>query len=127
MSDSTMAEMDPSDRLDILFDLLSSAERRATLRYLALRSDHVSIERLGDEVASDSHGRAVADLTEKQRSDTTVALHHVHLPRLEETGLVSWNRESNRVRLAPAVEEVLVTTPMDGNLLDVCVSVERAT
>jgi hypothetical protein len=46
-----------------------------------------------------------------------VSLVHVHLPKLNDTGFVEWDREAGTVVLAPAIEELSVTTSAAGSLL----------
>ncbi|GAA5064720.1 hypothetical protein ACFFQF_17260 [Haladaptatus pallidirubidus] len=35
-----------------------------------------------------------------------IALHHVHLPRLEDHGIIVWNREAEAVTKGPQFDEI---------------------
>ena len=70
--------------LDTLFGVLASKTRRELLGYLDDESRPVPVERLAAALGSD--GRRVA-----------IELHHKHLPRLTEAGLVEWDRDRGTV------------------------------
>ena len=81
--------------LDALAALLSNARRRFTLRYLQLRNAPVPIEELAEALARwecDDLDEVTPHLTECIRA----SLHHVHLPKLADAGLVRYDPAGNR-------------------------------
>nr|WP_218153825.1 hypothetical protein [Halopelagius inordinatus] len=42
----------------------------------------------------------------ESREQARIELRHVHLPKLEESGLIEWNRESGAVARGPEFEEI---------------------
>lgn len=74
-----------SDSLDRLFDALSDPHRRYAIDYLHDQSQPVSLERLAAAVAAREAGRAIEGGFERR---IALKLHHVHVPKLEEAGLV---------------------------------------
>lgn len=83
------------------FDLLASDRRRCALRYLSRRPDtRVSVE----EVAN--HASAVG-LGAKRNVE--LALQHVHLPKLDDAGIVAYDPERGTVeyRGDEGIEELL--------------------
>lgn len=91
--------------VDELLSVVRSAGRRRVLDAL---ED-------GAAVAIESLAATVADGPSEQRS-TTIRLGHAHLPKLEETGLITWNREAGVVRPGPlfhAVRTLLDTVKSD--------------
>ena len=86
--------------LDELFEMLSHEPRRRIL--VAVGRDNPRDE---DEIAS----KLAA--TENEGDLDTIELvktklYHVHLPKLDEAGLIDWNRESGRIRRGPRFEEI---------------------
>jgi len=68
---------------DDLFDILANANRRFVLAHLSQRETPPSLGPLAAALAADSD-----DLSHE---DARIALHHVHLPKLEEAGLVEYD------------------------------------
>jgi DNA-binding transcriptional ArsR family regulator len=68
---------------DELFAVLSNADRRFVLSHLAQRETPPALDHLAGALAEWSD-----DLS---REDARIALHHVHLPKLEEAGLVTYD------------------------------------
>ncbi|QLK26220.1 hypothetical protein HYG81_00940 [Natrinema zhouii] len=117
------SEATPS--LDLVFNLLSNSRRRYALYYLNDQPDGVAtIETLVENVialeeATDVDGETTANTrtttgqeeggsTDRQTNVRT-ELQHVHLPKLEDAGLLEHDRRSGTVRYwsQPSVEEWL--------------------
>lgn len=81
---------------DDLFELLSDHRRRSVLRCLAAHegSEPVGVGTLVDRVSSEgsSTGR-VSDAHERAR----IQLHHNHLPKLEDHGIIEYDPARERV------------------------------
>jgi len=100
----------PSERLDTLIRALAAEPRRMVYTYLA-EHDAAAITELTDVVVgwSQTRGRATdAD----NWDDTRTALHHRHLPVLDDAGVISYDADQQTATLAslsPATTEVLET------------------
>lgn len=70
--------------------LMQNVRRRTALRALADRDAPLSLSELADDVVD---RREEADDSAAVRT----ALHHVHLPKLAEVGIVEYDPEANRV------------------------------
>ncbi|MFC4439494.1 MULTISPECIES: DUF7344 domain-containing protein [Natrialbaceae] len=83
--------------LDAILDVLTDGDRRRLLVALLERNsqDRPSLQ-LPDDIA----------LEEEQLESLDVRMHHVHLPKLEEAGLIEWDRATNEVQRGPQFEEV---------------------
>lgn len=76
-------------RLDQVFELLSRAERRETIGYLYARPNElVTLDELGRQVAR----------SDDEEENVRVALHHCHLPKLVDAGVVDYDEERTLVR-----------------------------
>ncbi|HKJ58857.1 MAG TPA: hypothetical protein VKA37_06490 [Halobacteriales archaeon] len=85
-----------SDELDSLFDCLSHPSRRRIVALLA-EANPQSV----DEVAREEPDSVVDD------SDRAAAeLFHAHLPKLDEEGYVSWDRDAGVVERGPRFDRV---------------------
>jgi len=102
---------DQSEVADAVFTVLLDEHRRCALYYLRERGS-VTIEELATvvtgwvQVREDAFSVATPDDRERVRA----ALHHVHLPRIDEEGFVRYDRDSGQVTLAavpPMLESVL--------------------
>lgn len=82
--------------LDRLFDVLSQAHRRHILSLV------------GETDRRDDEGLVLGDLVsdEDGRERRTLELVHVNLPKLEDAGYVTWDREGNAIRRGPRFDEV---------------------
>lgn len=99
------------------FGPLADETRRRIIRLLRDRSDPVSLEELCTRLAnggSDAGPRSSTAGSEKMRS-LQIRLHHIHLPKLEDSGLIEWDSEERTVAAidhavsAVQVEESLET------------------
>lgn len=73
--------------------LLADPDRRALLGVLADRTEPIALSDLAVEVAMAS-APTTADVTANRR-EFELVLHHNHLPRLEDAGIVKYDTTSN--------------------------------
>lgn len=84
------------ERLDEVFDALADSRRRHALSYLS--------EKTGDAATlSELVAEVVARESDRERDfeyyeSVAIELHHRHLPKLEESGLVEYDERSQTVR-----------------------------
>lgn len=76
-------------------ELLADERRRLTMSVLSGRSGALQLDELATAVAERevTANRVTEDVVER----VTVALHHVHLPKLSESGVVDYEPECQRV------------------------------
>jgi hypothetical protein len=80
--------LEPSE----VFDLLKPERRRALMEVLAIsESKPVSVSSLSEEVAAIEYDSTPAELDNAQRKRAYIALCQVHLPRLAEAKIVSYD------------------------------------
>jgi len=99
-----------AERLDTLIQALSAQPRRMIYAYFT-EHDSASLEELTDVVVgwSRAHG---GDTDASDWDDTNVALHHRHLPVLDDAGVITYDadqRTATRASLSPSTTEVLAT------------------
>lgn len=79
--------------LDELFDVLSDRRRRFVLYYLDGANERATREALVDRIAV----REAVDGEGPIREHVLAELHHVHLPRLQDAGLVEYDQRAGDV------------------------------
>jgi hypothetical protein len=88
----------PLDKMkDTLFDALANEHRRNLL--VALLDENPQ-----DAVVSDSADVDVGPLKTRHRLRT--AMHHHHLPKLDDYGFVEWQTDTQEVHRGPQFEEI---------------------
>ncbi|WP_084156969.1 DUF7504 family protein [Haladaptatus cibarius] len=92
---------DPS--LDVVFDVLRSKRRREALRYLLSKRGPVDIKELATAVA-DFEGDDRATRNRHRRYYTT--LYQLHLPKLDDAGLIDHDAANHRVSVREAADWV---------------------
>jgi DNA-binding transcriptional ArsR family regulator len=110
----------PPDAWDSVYSALAERHRRRILGYLRQADPPTPV----DEVVA---ALSTPDRTDTGRDEGTLRLrlHHVELPKLDEAGLVDWDREAetvaltgraDRLRLFDTLPHGLVGTPLAGEV-----------
>ena len=98
MTDST-AEQWKSVPADDVLSAVASEHRRAVLRSLDRTDENaIGVSALTDRVAEALRNGEPPDDERRRRVHT--ALHHIHLPKLEDSGLIAYDIETGQVRTA---------------------------
>lgn len=78
--------------LDDVFDVLADQRRRNLLRHLLECDPPVSVTEIAEALQSHGHVGSV-----EERRKLRISIHHVHLPKLDERGVLDYDAETNRV------------------------------
>ena len=90
-----------TDSLDTVFDLLSDARRRYTLYYLfAMEGDVAEFEAVVNAVCN-YEGAGTDSTSPSPPENIRVKLHHSHLPKLAEAGVIDYDRRQGTIRFTP--------------------------
>jgi hypothetical protein len=89
-----------------LFDVLSNRRRRYALHVLTRRGEPVELGPLADRVAAWENGRPVDEVTSAQRKRVYTALQQSHLPKLDEVGVVEFDKASGVIAPTRALERI---------------------
>lgn len=76
------------------FQLLSDSKRRTVLRHMAENDETTTIDQLVDVLS----GKAASVDRETTRDQLAIALHHVHLPMLDEADVVEYDPAEKTVQ-----------------------------
>lgn len=86
--------MSPPD-VDSLFDVLSDQSRRRILAAL-LENDRSDALSITDDISTG----------DPDRTSLNTQMYHRHLPKLDDLGLIEWNRETHEVQAGPHFDEI---------------------
>lgn len=95
----------PSLSDDRLYQALSSGQRRRLL-YVLLVEESSAVEKLATVLAGWTATESEEIITAEDHERILIELDHVHLPVLEEAGLVRYDREKGTVDIAPIDDTV---------------------
>lgn len=91
---------------DTVYDLLSNKRRRFVISKLRRTDGAVSVNELSEAVAAWENDVEIDELTDKQIKRVYVSLYQIHIPKLDEAGLVDYDKDAGEVELTPAVSEL---------------------
>ncbi|MFH5802275.1 ArsR family transcriptional regulator [Haladaptatus sp. CMAA 1911] len=83
--------------LDIVLDALANTYRR---RLLTTLLEH------NPQHDEDTHLPLDVSIADEDVEQLKVHMIHIHLPKLEDTGLIEWDRDTNEIRRGPQFEEL---------------------
>lgn len=87
-----------SDAEDV-HEVLAHPRRKAILSILSERETSLQTTDLATQLAALEADKPLVEVTEEEHRTVRVSLHHVHLPKLDDYGVVDWNTESGEVSL----------------------------
>jgi hypothetical protein len=80
---------------DDWYRLLSAERRRELLELFDERSGHLELDSLATEIAERSDELDATDAAAVER--VAVSLHHVHLPKLNDAGVLEYDSRARRI------------------------------
>ena len=108
-TDTRTPEAVPTLSLTVIFEVLRNARRRYVLREIANHEDGdgIAFGDLVDHVAAEEQGAEVGTVDSGTRKAVYTSLYQSHLPKLDDMGVISYDRRSGPVRAGPHLDEVL--------------------
>ncbi|WP_089383241.1 DUF7344 domain-containing protein [Halorubrum vacuolatum] len=108
-SDDTDDPMETADAsasisTDEVFALLSNERRRHVLQHLSANGGEAHLRELATEIAAEEHGIAPVEVSYAQRKRLYTSLYQSHLPRMERSRVITYDRNTGAVTLAPAAD-----------------------
>ncbi|SIQ70881.1 hypothetical protein SAMN05421858_0153 [Haladaptatus litoreus] len=101
-------ERHPDDEVNLsvetLFDVLESSHRRFVLSHLSESLPPVKIDDLAEYIATAEEGTADTDPSPEMTDEIEILLYHVHLPKMEDVGLVKYDSSAGTVEPGDAID-----------------------
>lgn len=102
---------------DTVFSTLSNERRRYVLQYLrAHPGERVRIRDLATQIAAWENDVSVDDLVYNQRKCVYTSLHQTHLPKMNDFGIVDYDRDRGLITATPLASDL--DTYLDGTTDD---------
>jgi hypothetical protein len=102
--DGTSAGDEPTE--NELFDILSNRRRRYALHQLTRVDGEVELGPLAEQVAAWENDVAVDEVTSAERKRVYTALQQSHLPKLDEAGVVDFDKRAGTITPTPVMAEL---------------------
>jgi len=97
-------ETDPEITDDDLFDVLSNRRRRYAVHLLEREDGPLRLGPLAEQIAAWEHGIDVGAVSCAQRKRVYTALQQIHLPRMDEAGIVAYDDRAGIVEPTEAMD-----------------------
>ncbi len=92
--------------LDDVHHLLQTKRRRDVLRYLRDAEGPVRLRELAEQVAAWEQGTTVDELRSDERQRVYISLYQSHLPKLDNHGIVEYDKDRGRVDSTPRTAQL---------------------
>jgi len=91
-----------------VIDILSNERRRLLWRYLSEESPEVSLSEASRRIAAWENGTAVEEIDYGERKSVYTSLHQFHCPKMDDAGLIEFDKRESVVRRASEQPEEFV-------------------
>ncbi|WP_277555928.1 DUF7344 domain-containing protein [Halobaculum limi] len=88
---------------DEVYDILSNGRRRFVIYLLRQEGGQIALNELSDRVAAWENDIPVDELSDQQVKRVYVSLYQTHIPKLEESGIVEYDKDSGVIKLTSNV------------------------
>lgn len=106
-ADSGTAEREEFSQ-EVVFEMLSNRRRRFVVHYLLEVDDVVELRELSRRVAAWENGKRPDEITSQERRRVYNALQQVHLPKMDDAGLVEFDSSRGTVSAAEDLNDLQV-------------------
>lgn len=86
---------------DDVFGILQNQRRRYALKYLLTEDRRVSLGELAEQIAAWENDKGLDEITYSERKRVYVGLYQCHLPKMDDVGVVDFNRDRGHVDPRP--------------------------
>ena len=97
---------------DVVFDILKNERRRQVLHYLR-EHPRTTISDLAEHVAARENDKPIRDLTSSERKRVYVGLYQCHLPKMDDAGVIDYDRSRGTIMLRSASSPYFVYLDVD--------------
>lgn len=92
--------------MEDLFEILTNSRRRAVIRYLSTEASRVELCDLVRYVAGEENGISPTTVTVRQRNRVRTALYQHHLEKMDEMGVLEYDKRAGVVRRTEMTERI---------------------
>ncbi|MFB6134359.1 MAG: hypothetical protein ABEJ55_05170 [Halanaeroarchaeum sp.] len=108
VSQGGVDEAGPGPNEDDLFEVLSNRRRRYAVHAIKQEGEAVELGDIAERVASWEYDVAEAELSYDERKRVYTALQQSHLPKMDDAGIVAYDKDRGVIEPKPALEDAEV-------------------
>jgi hypothetical protein len=90
---------EPSLSVDVIFEVLKNERRRRVIEYLQENEGPAELGSVAEHIAALENDKDEAAITYAERKRVYVGLYQCHLPKMDDMGVVDFNRARGRIEL----------------------------
>ena len=92
---------------DELFDLLKNSRRRTVINYLQDNDGSANLSEVAEHIAARENDISVQELSSAQRKRVYIGLYQCHLPKMDDSGVVEYDKHRGTIELQDSVTQLL--------------------
>ncbi|MDR5674630.1 hypothetical protein RH858_16010 [Halalkaliarchaeum sp. AArc-GB] len=92
---------------DELFDLLKNSRRRTVINYLRDNGGSANLSEVAEHIAALENDISVQELSSAQRKRVYIGLYQCHLPKMDDSGVVEYDKHRGSIELQDSVTQLL--------------------
>lgn len=106
---------EPDISQDTVYEMLANRRRRYTIHYLKQREETVTLGTLAEEVGALEHETTPDQLSSAERKTVYTALQQRHLPKMDDAGLVDFDKRAGAVAPTEPLTDLEIYTEVVGS------------
>jgi hypothetical protein len=99
-------ETQPTLPLDQVFEILKNSRRRETLQYLRAHDGEATLSDVAEHIAAIENDTTVQAISSTQRKRVYVGLYQCHLPKMDDIGVVDFDKNRGSIELEPVADQL---------------------
>ncbi|QSG11383.1 putative trancriptional regulator, ArsR family [Halapricum desulfuricans] len=92
--------------VDVIFEALKNERRRRVVTHLEEAAEPLDLGDVAERIAAYENDTSVPEITYSERKRVYVALYQHHLPKLDDMGIISFNKSRGILELAAGAEQL---------------------
>lgn len=101
--------------VDVIFEVLKNERRRRVIQFLRDNEGPAKLGTVAEHIAALENGKDVAAISYAERKRVYVGLYQCHLPKMDDMGVVDFNRARGRLELTEEANQLIpyIEGPVD--------------
>lgn len=92
--------------LDQIFEILKNSRRRETLAYLKENGGETTLSEVAEHIAAIENDTTINAISSAERKRVYVGLYQCHLPKMDDTNVVQFDKNRGTIALGPNAEQL---------------------
>jgi len=92
--------------VDVIFEALKNERRRRVIKYLEANDGQTELSDVAERIAAEENDKSIQEITYDERKRVYVALYQCHLPKLDDMGIISFNKSRGLMELRETAKQL---------------------